>query len=42
MAKGLVSKQDYEQHLAALPDKEGAYERVGVEAAESEEEAPVE
>jgi hypothetical protein len=38
MAKGIVSKQDYEQHIAALPDKEGAYERVGVESAESQEE----
>jgi hypothetical protein len=42
MAKGLVSKEDYEQHLAALPDKEGACERVGIEAPESEEDAPVE
>ena len=39
MAKGLVSKEDYEQHLAALPDKEGSYERIGVEAAESPDEA---
>ena len=42
MAKGLVSKEDYNQHLAALPDKEGAYERVGVETAESDEDAPME
>ena len=42
MAKGLVSKEDYEQHLAALPDKEGTYERVGIEASESEEGAPLE
>ncbi len=42
MAKGLVSKDEYEQHIAALPDKEGAYERVGVEAPESSDEVPVE
>jgi hypothetical protein len=42
MAKGLVSKNDYEQHIAALPDKEGTYERVGVETVESPEDAPVE
>lgn len=42
MAKGLVSKEDYEQHIAALPDKEGAYERVGVETPESPDEDPME
>ena len=42
MAKGIVSKEDYEQHIAALPDKEGAYERVGVEASEYQAESPEE
>ena len=42
MAKGLVSKEDYDQHIASLPDKEGAYETVGVETAESPEDTPVE
>jgi hypothetical protein len=39
MAKGLVSKDEYDQHLASLPDKEGAYERIGVEPTESTDEA---
>lgn len=40
--KGVVTKEDYERHLAALPDKEGSFERVEVEAEEQPEENPVE
>lgn len=34
IAKGLISKEDYERRLAELPDREGAYERVEVEPGE--------
>jgi hypothetical protein len=30
ITKGLVSKDQYTQHLAELPDREGSFERVGV------------
>jgi len=42
ITKGLVTKQQYEQHLADLPDQEGSYDRVEVEAAEATEDAPLE
>jgi len=35
IAKGLVSKEQYEQHLAGLPDKEGDCERVEIDPGES-------
>ena len=42
ITKGLVTKQEYEKHLADLPDQEGAYDRVEVEQADSTEDAPLE
>jgi len=42
ITKGLVTKQQYEQHLADLPDQEGSYDRVEVEAGETAEDAPLE
>ena len=42
ITKGLVSKEQYEQHLAELPDREGSYDRVEVEPSDSSEDAPVE
>ena len=42
ITKGLVTKQEYEKHLADLPDQEGAYDRVEVEPADSTEDAPLE
>ncbi|MDH3201670.1 MAG: hypothetical protein OEM15_12325 [Myxococcales bacterium] len=35
IAKGLISKEQYEQHLAGLPDKEGDCERVEIDPGES-------
>ena len=37
IAKGLISKEQYEQHLAELADKEGAYERVEIDPGESKD-----
>ncbi|RLB47030.1 MAG: hypothetical protein DRH23_11430 [Deltaproteobacteria bacterium] len=31
IAKGLVSKAEYEKHLADLADREGAYDQLGIE-----------
>ena len=42
IAKGLVSKEQYAQHLAELPDREGTYDRVEVEPSESTEDAALE
>ena len=42
ITKGLVSKEEYEQHLTELPDREGSYDRVEVEPGESNEDAQVE
>ncbi|MGD8317750.1 MAG: hypothetical protein PVH76_08375 [Myxococcales bacterium] len=37
MAKGLISKEQYEQYLADLADREGSFERVEVEPGDAEE-----
>lgn len=42
IAKGLVTKEQYERHLADLPDQEGAYERVEVEPSDSTTDAQTE
>lgn len=42
ITKGLVTKEQYERHLADLPDQEGAYERVEVEPDDSSDDAPLE
>ncbi|MBW2405084.1 MAG: hypothetical protein JRF42_15080 [Deltaproteobacteria bacterium] len=31
IAKGLISKAEYEKHLADLADREGAYDQLGIE-----------
>jgi len=31
IAKGLISKQEYEQHLTDLADREGEYDRVEID-----------
>jgi hypothetical protein len=40
--KGLISKKQFEQHLAELADKEGACERVQIDPSESTDETPPE
>jgi hypothetical protein len=35
IAKGLISKQEYEQHLASLADREGTYIRVEIDPGDS-------
>ncbi len=35
IAKGLLSKEEYEQHLADLADREGAYDQVEIEPGDS-------
>lgn len=42
ITKGLVTKEQYDKHLAELPDREGSYERVEVESGESTEDATAE
>lgn len=42
IAKGLVSKEQYEQHLVELPDKEGECERVEIDTGESKDSPPLE
>lgn len=37
MAKGLISKEQYEQYLAELKDREGSFERVEVAPDDVEE-----
>jgi hypothetical protein len=37
IAKGLVSKEQHEQQLAELPDKEGECERVEIDTGESKD-----
>lgn len=37
IAKGLITKDDYEKHLAGLADREGEYETVDIEPVESQE-----
>jgi hypothetical protein len=38
IAKGLVTKDEYEQHLASLADCEGDYERVEIDPGDSSDE----
>jgi len=37
IAKGLVTKDEYEQHLASLADCEGDYERVEIDPGDASE-----
>jgi hypothetical protein len=38
ITKGLMTREQFEHHLAELPDREGAYERIEVEPDGSNEE----
>jgi len=42
IAKGLLTNEQFEQHLSGLPDREGSYERVEVEQKDESEDAPLE
>ena len=42
IAKGLISKLEYEQHLASLTDREGAYIRVEIDPGDSTDESEAE
>lgn len=42
ITKGLLTKAEYEKHIADLPDQEGSYDRIEVEAVDENEEAPLE
>ena len=42
ITKGLLTKEQYEQHLVELPDREGTYDRVEVEPSDSNEQALLE
>ena len=42
IAKGLVSKEQYEKHLADLADREGTYETVEIDPGESGDESQAE
>ena len=35
IAKGLISKAEYEKHLADLADREGAYDQVEIDPGDS-------
>jgi hypothetical protein len=39
IAKGLLSKEQYEQHLADLADGEGLYDRVEIDPGDSADES---
>jgi hypothetical protein len=39
IAKGLLSKEQYEQHLADLADGEGSYDRVEIDPGDSADES---
>ena len=42
MAKGLLSKEQYEGYLADLTDREGNYERVQIEPGDAKEASQLE
>ena len=42
MTKGLISKEQYEQYLADLADREGGYDRIAVETGDANEDSPQE
>jgi hypothetical protein len=39
IAKGLLSKEQYEQHLADLADREGSYDQVEIDPGDSRDES---
>ncbi len=38
ITKGLISKEEYEQHLTALVDREGSYDTVEIDPGDSKDE----
>lgn len=42
MTKGLISKEQYEQYLTDLADREGGYDRIAVETGDANEDSPQE
>ena len=42
IAKGLLSKEQYEQHLADLADGEGSYDRVEIDPGDSTDDSTAE
>lgn len=42
IAKGLITKEEYEQHLANLADREGDYDRVEIDPGGSTDESDAE
>jgi hypothetical protein len=39
IAKGLISKEEYEQQLASLADQEGSYDTVEIDPSDSKDES---
>ena len=42
IAKGLISKQEYEQHLTDLKDREGEYDHVEIAPGDSQDDLQAE
>ena len=42
IAKGLISKEEYEQRLAGLADREGEYDMVEIDPGDSKDESQAE
>ena len=42
IAKGLISKDEYEKHLADLADREGAYDQVEIDPGDSTDDSGAE
>jgi hypothetical protein len=42
IAKGLISKEEYEKHLADLADREGAYDHVEIDPGDLAEDSTAE
>ena len=42
IAKGLISKEQYEQHLTDLADREGGYDRVEIDPGDSQDDSQAE
>jgi hypothetical protein len=42
IAKGLISKEELEEHLGQLPDREGAYDLVQIDPGESKDRSAAE
>ena len=42
IAKGLISKDEYEKHLADLADREGAYDHVEIDPGDSTDDSVAE